>query len=119
MEVSEPNTQRFEVALELLREGSSFTFDGVSFSIAPDGSLHVNVDSSWHIENITEQTALNDLERAKKVLAYLVRESSAFASMVEGRQQQFHFGYDAGKSGVELARLVDSKLVWAKGAPLS
>ncbi|MGI8654933.1 MAG: hypothetical protein ACR2LC_06915 [Pyrinomonadaceae bacterium] len=118
MEVSEPNTQRFDVALELLREGSSFTFDGVSFWIAPDGLLHVNVDSSWRIENITEQTALNDLERAKDVFAYLVRKSPSFARIVEGCHQQYHFGYDAGKSGVELARLVDGKLDWVKGTPL-
>jgi hypothetical protein len=119
MEVTELNCRRFEVALELLLEGSSFTFEGVSFWIAPDGSLHVNIDSSWQIENITEQTALNDLERAKNVLARLVRESPAFANIVEGRQQHFHFGYDAGKSAVELARLIDGELVWAKGAPLS
>ena len=119
MEVSEINTQRFDVALELLREGSPMTFDGVSFWIAPDGVLHVSVDSSWHISNITEQTALSDLDRAKNVLAYLIRESPAFASIVEGHAQEFHFGCDAGKSGVELARLVNGKLIWAKGAPFS
>jgi hypothetical protein len=119
MEVSEINTQRLDVALELLREGSPLTFDGASFWIAPDDVLHVSVDSSWHISNITEQTALSDLERAKNVLAYLVRESPAFASIVGGYAQQFHFGYDSGKSGVELAPLVDGKLVWAKGSPYS
>jgi hypothetical protein len=119
MEVTELNSQRFEVALELLREGSSITFQGVSFWIAADGSLHVNIDSRWQIENITEQTALKDLERAKSVLAHLVRESPAFANIVEGSQQHFHFGCDAGKSAVELARLIDGKLVWAKGVPLS
>ena len=119
MEVSETNTQRFDVALELLREGRSFTFDGVSFWIAPDGSLQVSIDTSWRIENTTEQTALSDLERAKNVLAQLVRESVAFKSITEGRPQEFSLGYDCGKSGVELARLVEGKLVWAKGAPLS
>jgi hypothetical protein len=119
MEVLEPNTQRFDVALELLREGKTFTFDGVSFRIAADGSLQVSVQTSWRIENTTEQTALSDLERAKKVLAHLTLESVAFKRIIEGRRQCFSLGYDCGKSGVELARLVDGKLVWAKGAPLS
>ena len=119
MEVTELNSQRFEVALELRRDGSSFAFEGVSFWIAADDSLHVNIDSSWQFENITEQSALNDLERAKSVLAHIVRESPGFANIVDGRQQHFHLGYDAGKSGVELARLIDGKLVWAKGAPVS
>jgi hypothetical protein len=119
MEVSEPNTQRFVVALELLREGKAFTFDGVSLRIATDGSLQVSVDTSWCIENTTEQTALSDLGRAKNVLAHLAHESAAFKSIIEGRPQCFRLGYDCGKSGVELARLVDGKLVWARGAPLS
>ena len=119
MEVSEPNTQRFEIALERLSEGESFTFDGVSFWMPPDGSLQVSVDTSWRIENTTEQTALVDLERAKNVLTHLAHESAAFKKLIEGRRQDFSLGYDAGKSGVELARLIDGKLVWAKGAPLS
>jgi hypothetical protein len=119
MEVSGPITQRFEIALERLSEGESFTFDGVSFWIPPDGSLQVSVDTSWRPQNTTEQTALRDLERATNVLTHLAHESSAFKKLIEGRRQDFSLNYDAGKSGVELARLVDGKLVWAKGAPLS
>jgi len=119
MEVLEPNTQRFEVALELLREGKAFTYNGVSFWIAPDGSLRVSIDTSWRIENTTEQTAFSDLRRAQEVLAHLARESVAFKSIIDGRPQSLSLSYDCGKRGVELARLVDGKLVWAKGAPLS
>ena len=118
MEVSEINTRRFDVALELLREGNAFTFDGVGFWIAPEGSLLVSAYSSWNISNITEQSALSDLERAKNVFAYLVRESPAFASIVKNCPQDFSLVYDCGKSGVEVARLVDSKLMWAKGVSL-
>ena len=119
MEVFEPNTPRFDIGLELLQEGKPFIFDGVSFWIGPDGSLQVSVDTSWRIENTTEQTALIDLGRAKDVLAHLASESSAFRKIIEGRLQRFILVYDCGKSGVELAQLVDGKLVWAKGAPLS
>jgi hypothetical protein len=119
MEVSEPNTQRFDIALELLREGKSFTLDGVNFWITPDGSLRVSVDTSWRIENTTEHTALSDLERARIVLAHLAHESVAFKSIIEGRPQDFILTYDCGKSGVELARLVDGKVIWAKGTSLA
>jgi hypothetical protein len=119
MEVIEPNTPRFDSGLELLQEGKPVIFDGVSFWIASDGSLQVSVNTSWRIENTTEQTALNDLERAKHVLAHLASESSAYREIIGGRLQRFSLVYDCGKSGVELAQLVDGKLVWAKGAPLS
>ncbi len=51
MEVYELNTQRFAVALELLKEGSSLTFDGVSFWLTEDGYLNINAASSRWIEN--------------------------------------------------------------------
>ena len=111
MEVSEINTRRFDVALELLREGKSFTFDGVNFWIALDGSLNVRVYSSWQISNITEQNALSDFERAKSVYAYLVRESSAFASLVESRPQNFSLLHDSGNSTDEVGRLVGDNVV--------
>ena len=118
MEVSEIKTRRLDVALELLREGKSFTFDGVSFWVAPEGSLQVSVESSWDILNITEQSALSDLERGKNICVFLIHESPAFASVVKNRPQHFSLVYDCGKSGVEVARLVDGKLVWAKGVSL-
>ncbi len=111
MEVSEINTRRFDVALELLREGKSFTFDGVNFWIVPDGSLNVRVYSSWQMSNITEQNALSDFERVKSVCAYLVRESSAFASVVKGRPQSLSLVYDCGNSSVEVGRLVGDNVV--------
>ncbi len=115
MEVYEPNTQRFAVALELLKEGSSLTFDGVSFWLSSDGYLNVNVDSSWWIGNTTERTALNDLERAKNVLAYLVRESPAFAEMIKERPQRFMLSYFDGRDGVLLGHYGDGEIVWVGG----
>jgi hypothetical protein len=68
MEISEPYGSRFELALDRLRDGHAFTFRGVGFWLAPDGSLEVRVPSSWRMENTTEQTALNDLENAKYLM---------------------------------------------------
>lgn len=37
MQVQEPYGQRFKLSLERLREGDSFSFEGVSFWLARDG----------------------------------------------------------------------------------
>ena len=115
MEVTEPHGSRFEVALERLRDGHAFTFRGVGFWLAPDGSLEVRAQSSWRIENTTEQTALSDLENAKNLLAALIKGSSSFASLVMGRAHRFVLIDDYGMGAVELCRLVDGALIWAKG----
>ena len=109
MQILEPHGQRFEVALELLREGRSFSFDGVSFSLGSNGQLIVAIESSfWPPENITEQTALRDLERAKNVADYLAKENAAFATTVENHPQLFILLNYYGHGGeVEWARPVE------------
>ena len=118
MEILEPSGKRFEVALELFQSGEPLSFRGVSFALAPEGHLVVRVPTSWYLENTTEQTALNDLEVAENTLNDLVLESPAFASVVKDRPRHFVLVYDYGMGGVELCRLIDGSLVWAKGFPV-
>ena len=91
---------------------------GVSFGLAPKGQLVVAIESSfWPSENITEQTALRDLQRAKNVTDHLAKENAAFAAIVENHPQLFMMLNYYGHGGeVEWARLVDGRVVWAKGA---
>jgi hypothetical protein len=119
MEITEPHGLRFELALERLQDGHPFTFRGVGFWLAPDGSLEVRVQSSWRIENMSEQTALSDLENARNLLDALVKESSSFASLLEGHSRRFVLIDDYGMGAVELCRLVNGSLIWAKGMPQS
>ena len=119
MEILEPHGQRFEVALELLREGRSFTFDGVRFSLTPDALLVIAIESSyWPPDNMNEQTALSDLQRAQGVADYLARENLSFASIYQ-KHQHLHIllNYYGHGGEVEAARLVDGEVVWAKGMP--
>jgi hypothetical protein len=119
MEILEPHGQRFEAALELLLEGHSFTFDGVQFSLSSEGYLVVCVESSFWMENINERTALNDLQRAKNTFDYLARESSSFSAIAQYQPLLILINYHGHGGEVELARLVDGKMSWAKGLPLT
>ena len=115
MEITDPHGSRFELALERLRDGHAFTFRGVGFWFAPDGSLEVRVQSSWRIENTTEQTALNDLDNAKNLMDDLIEESSSFASLVKDSARRLVLIDDYGMGAVELCHLADGALIWAKG----
>ncbi len=119
MEVTELHGSRFELALELFRENQPFTFRDVGFGFSPDGTLEMRVQSSWRIDNTTEQTALDDLERAKILLDALIEESASFASTIKGRDRRVVLIDDYGMGAVELCRLIDGSLIWAKGMPKS
>ncbi|HEU0143372.1 MAG TPA: hypothetical protein VFQ47_01185 [Nitrososphaera sp.] len=118
MEITEPHGSRFELALELFQDGRAFTFDDVGFWLAPDGALEVRVQTSWYRENVTEQTALNDLERAKNLADFLERASPEFASLVKDRPRRYVLVDDYKMGGIELCRLIDGSLFWSKGFPM-
>jgi hypothetical protein len=118
MQVFEPYGSRFEFALERFRAGRAFSYHGVQLWLAPDGYLGVGTESSWSIENTTEQTALADLQRAKKVVDSLIEESSPFAALVRDCPRQYILNHDYGTGSVELCHLVNGVLVWVKGMPL-
>lgn len=116
MEILEPHGRRFEAAVELLRD-TSFTFDGVRFSLSSDGRLIIAIESSyWPLENVSEATALSDLRRAKSVADYLAAESPMFRATYEAHRHLFILVNYYGHGGeMEVARLVDEEVVWAKG----
>ena len=98
-------------------DGHPFTFQGVNFSLSHEGVLEVSIDSSWNFENITAETAREDLSQAEVVYQSLRRQSASFAAIVENRPPQFVLIYDTGNAAVELGRLVGQRMVWAKGFP--
>ena len=107
-------TRRFDVAVELLREGGSFTFDGVGLSLTPEGLLVAAVESSYSIENTSEQTALIDLRRARTVADYLAAKNSMFRAIYEQHQHVIMLVNYFGHGGeTEVARFVDGNVVWA------
>ena len=114
MEILEPHGKRFEVALELLLEGRSFTFDGVRFSLSPDEVLLVAIQASyWQGGKTGEETALRDLRRAKSVADYLARANSMFNALYSNHRHLFILINYYGHGGeMEIARLVDGEIVW-------
>ena len=120
MRILEPHGQRFDAALELLREGHFFSFDDVQFSLSLDRRLVVCIESSFWLENVNEQTALSDLLKAKSTFDHLAQESTSFAAIARRHKPLFILINYHGHGGeVELARLVDGRISWAKGMPLS
>ena len=107
MNVDDIKSSRFETALELFREGATFTFDGVRFwRDQTSGELIVTVRSryAW-LSNVTEASARIDLGRGTGVYDYLKAASPEFAAEVEDLTVSVVLVHDAGTSEIEIATL--------------
>jgi hypothetical protein len=113
MKVFTPEDQRFDVALELLREGKSFSIAAVSFWIDHEHQvLDVSVATQWKIENLTMEIGAAEIEKGKEVLAALLNCSSEFEKIVRGLSPRFSLIHDYHTGSVEVGYLMDDKLIW-------
>ena len=115
--VNEIDRHRFQVILELLEEGESFSFDGVSFWVDPSGPLRISVFSAWYFENITREIAIAELNRAKSVFEFLFSKSAEFRQIVKGRPQEYYLVSGDEKSGVDIARMNENHFSWCGESP--
>ena len=102
--------------LDLLRKGHIFVFADIGFSLVGE-SLLVQVASSWQFQNVTEETARRDLDRAQSVLADLKRASAEFATLTDSLRPTYELVDDPGMGPVLLARLRDGELNGATISP--
>ena len=115
LRITEPSGPRFDLALERLRNGHAFCFEDLTFWLAPDAHLEISINSSWMLDSVTEQRAVADLGRAKSVYRNLCAHNASFAALAQNMPTRFILAYDYGSGSVELARLVDGIVIWAKG----
>lgn len=115
MQITDAHGARFDLALERFIGGHSFTLQDVRFWLSPVGELEVNAYSSWAPQNVTHERAMEDLRRAQLAYEYLRDRSPAFVTAVQNSAPQFFLIYDYGGGEVELGRLVNGQIAWAKG----
>ena len=101
-EVDDVESARFDLALERLRSGHSFEFEGITFRFDGDGALVCEVCSSWASEHVTPATASADLERCRSVLRHLLGASGPFSSSVLGHRVRLDLVDDYGMGSVLL-----------------
>ena len=115
LEIVDTGGTRFELAMERLQAGHAIRFRDVTFFVGTDSHLEISINSSCAPENVTEQTALEELARAQNTYRSLCADSVAFETAFGRRTPRFILSYDYGTGSVELARLIDRTVVWAKG----
>jgi hypothetical protein len=101
---------RFAAALELLREGGGFSFEGVVFRFDAPGELLCIVESSWSPERVSRSTATEDLDFAAAVLERVQSASPEFAALTQSATHRFELIDDYGGGSVLLASRQGNRL---------
>jgi hypothetical protein len=113
LKVESLNSKRFEIALEQLRSGDEFQFDGVSFWADTENSkLNISTTSNWRAENLDDAKALSEIRRAESIFKYLLESSEEFAEAVANLEPRFSVYDDYGMGTIELCHLSGSHIVW-------
>lgn len=86
--VHDINIQRFEAALDLFEKGGLLRFNEARFLLSAEGDLEVQVESTWEIGNVTDETGRSDLKRAELTLEYLSTNSPRFNDLIGERPRR-------------------------------
>jgi len=113
MRVSKINDRRFEVALQIMQEGSSdLVYNNVSFSL--DKETHVLWVGSLTSgsQRPSERSARLAIQRGIDTYHHLVTNSLEFLKAVKCCPPRFSLIEDYGMGSVELCHLENDRIIW-------
>jgi hypothetical protein len=112
--VDEPTGSRWDLALDLLRRGESpISIGPVTFSRVDAQVVQAAVESTWWVENVSEERARADLDQARRCTEELLASDERFRDAVGESKIDYVLLDDYGKMGaVAICRLVDGDVHW-------
>lgn len=111
LKLDEMTGPRWSLALELLTQGETVIFDGVSLTLIP-GTLQVLVQTTWELSRVTPENARVDIARGERVVSTLLRSSREFSELVGARTIEYHAIDAYGMGAIWLAELRDGEFRW-------
>ena len=104
---------RLKSAMILLNNCHSLNVGELTFG--SDNSNHLSV-TGWtltnNLENITKESALNELFEIKTLFSKMVNNSTEFAEFIKQRQIEYYLAYDYGMGGIGLCSEIDGQIKW-------
>jgi len=111
LKVDEATGPRWSLALELLAQGETVIFDGISLTVTPE-TLLVLVQTTWEMSRVTPENAREDIARGERVVSALLGSSEQFKRLVGVRAIEYHAIDDYGMGAGWLAELRDGEFRW-------
>lgn len=126
LRIDDAEGPRWRVALDLLAASGSETvvYQGIGLWSGRDRNgrpdpenFTAAVPSSWRMDNVTEATAREDLDRARGTLGGLREASPEFDAVVGSRFIEYVLVDDYGMGAVHLAAWGSDGFTWLPGFP--
>jgi hypothetical protein len=113
--IDEPRGSRFDAAIELLREGREVGYKEIRVRLTGDGATEIALESSWSIQNVTEERAKRDLTVAEALMDELEAAAPAVRDAVRGRRRRLQLIDDYGTGSLLICEIDNSVFRWAPG----
>src|SRR4051794_15763950 len=110
--VGESRGPRWELALDLLRQGEPFSLGPVTFRRADATTVEAGVASSWQYRWLTEERARKDLEEARGWVEELLASDDEFRRAVGDSSIDYVLIDDDETGSTALCRLTGNDLAW-------
>jgi hypothetical protein len=104
---------RIKTAIEFLKDGLPFKVGDLYLNINEDNILNVTGASQYiHLENITQQNALKELDEIKSIFEKMIFVSPELKKMVNGKKVKFNLDFDYGMGDIRICSEKDGIVTW-------
>jgi hypothetical protein len=105
--------QRIKNTIVLLKDGHSFKVGDLTFSCLDNKRFLVTGWTVNHVlENITKQSALNELREIKDIFKNMVLTSPELADFISKLGIEYKLALDYGMGGLEICSETNGQIIW-------
>lgn len=112
MKIFDLKGRRFEVALEMLKEGDYIIYDNIGFQIKGNkADIYIWTDYLY-LENITKNIAIEELNNGKFKLLDILKKSKELSEILNDKELFFSVRNDEGQYGTIICEEINGNLKW-------
>ena len=104
--------ERVENAIVLLTNGHSFKIGDLTFQSRQNYFSVTGWTLKNDLKNITKKTALIELKEIKELFSKMCLASPELTDFIDGKEVEYHLGFDCGKSSVGICDETNGKIKW-------
>ena len=106
-------TKRIKTAVEFLKDGQSFNVGELRFGIGNSNCIYVTGWTQYlHLENLTKQLALKELNNIKTLFNRMVSTSTELRDFAQGKSIEYNLAFNYGQGAIGICTEKDGVLKW-------
>lgn len=104
---------RIKTAVQFLKDGRSFSVEGLTMGINEEKDFYVTGWSQYiHLENISKAIAIMELSNIKEQFFQMVKISSELKDFIKKRNIKYNLAFNYGMGSIGLCSEKNGVLTW-------